>query len=50
VALQVIAGLLVAAVLGVIVAWQVRGDVDRRLREGEDPESLSWRSRWFRGH
>ncbi len=47
---QVIAVILVIVVFGAVVAWQVREDVRRRRRDGEDLEALDWRNRWFRGH
>jgi hypothetical protein len=55
VAIVAIAVVLVAAfgVGGVVfglLGWRVASDVRRREREGTDPESLNWRSRYFRGY
>jgi len=33
-----------------LFGWRVAGDVRRREREGTDPESLNWRSRYYRGY
>jgi hypothetical protein len=39
----------VGLVLG-LVGWRVSADVRQREREGTDPGSLNWRSRYFRGY
>ena len=45
----VLGGVAFALVL-VLFGWKVAGDVRRRQREGTDPESLNWRSRYFRDY
>jgi hypothetical protein len=46
---QVLAVVLIALVLVGVTIWRVWDDVRLRLGDGADPESLSLRSRWFRG-
>lgn len=48
--LWVVAGLGGTGLVILLIASRVAGDVRRRERGGEDPESLHWRSRYSRGY
>jgi hypothetical protein len=44
------AGVLSGGLVFALFFWRVGADVRRRERQGTDPESLNWRSRYFRSY